>query len=360
LAEVFARQGLHDRAVQIYERLLQERPDDEELAARLHELRGEPEPPADARAHESPPDETETLALEMSRSTGAAGELSTPFAWAEERVPTGTAGGQPIRSYFQRLLSWEPGAEVVVEPSGGAAPPIGTQEEAGAGQTGTASSGDQAQAEADVAGPPVVPTWGQVWDEPIAEEAAPAAEPLAEPAEAVAELPAVVEPAPEVVPIDALAPEPAEAAPDAPDEWAGGPEALSAPVPVEALAPEVAEGAEEGVQEAPPVTEAALEAVALEVVAIEALAPEDTGPEDTGTVTVEEPPPAGGVTIVPIEALAPDLGRDDLETVPAPPGVVTIESLAPGPIVPVERLAPGPIVAIEALAPDPYLAPAAP
>ena len=109
MAELFARQGLTDRAAGVYERLLEERPDDEDLRRRLEQLRGTRAAPLRRDEKE---DETETLAREMSESSGHAGELSSPFAWAEEEPSLAVDDGPPVRDYFRRLLAWEPGEEV--------------------------------------------------------------------------------------------------------------------------------------------------------------------------------------------------------------------------------------------------------
>jgi tetratricopeptide (TPR) repeat protein len=94
LAELFARQGLHARAAEIYERLVEERPDDPALRARLGELRIRERPP---EAPAEPAGEaTEALAREMSEAA------------APETPDAPDVGGEPISSYFRRLLAWAP------------------------------------------------------------------------------------------------------------------------------------------------------------------------------------------------------------------------------------------------------------
>lgn len=118
LAELFARQGLHARAAGIYERLIEEHPDDPTLRTRLAQLRVRERPwtsPAEPAS-----DETESLAREMSEAPPPTLDSATPFAWAVEEDEEGTrpgdgpdAGGAPISDYFRRLLAWTPGRTVL-------------------------------------------------------------------------------------------------------------------------------------------------------------------------------------------------------------------------------------------------------
>lgn len=72
MAELYARQGLTDRAVRIYESLLAEHPGDVELEARLAELKG-----------------------------GPAAEAPAPAG-----TPGGSDGAETVADFFGRLLAW--------------------------------------------------------------------------------------------------------------------------------------------------------------------------------------------------------------------------------------------------------------
>jgi hypothetical protein len=114
MAELYARQGLHDRAVEVYEHLLAESPGDDALRSRLGELRAEMgEGEAEGVAAE---EAVETAARHMSES-GHHEPVDSPFSWAETAAETeGEAratGGTPASEYFAELLAWEPAEDVV-------------------------------------------------------------------------------------------------------------------------------------------------------------------------------------------------------------------------------------------------------
>ena len=128
MAELYVRQGHTERAVEVYRRLVEARPEDEELRARLEELEaasreGGAEPAAEVPADEEPPagagapalphdEDVETLAREWADGPGDTGELSTPFAWGDAEGSEGGDGSGPsIGSYFDRLLEWTPAEE---------------------------------------------------------------------------------------------------------------------------------------------------------------------------------------------------------------------------------------------------------
>lgn len=128
MAELYVRQGLEERAVEVYRRLAEQRPDDEELRSRLEELEsrrgGGAGGSEEARPSAPPPapprpetdgldadDEVEALAREWASGPEVTGELSTPFAWGEEgTAERPSADGLSIASYFERILAWEPEA----------------------------------------------------------------------------------------------------------------------------------------------------------------------------------------------------------------------------------------------------------
>ncbi len=130
MAELYARQGLEARALDVYEQLLAVAPGDEELRARVEALRERvershappaeaapapavappaPDPDAERRAEE----EMEILAQDWARPAEQPEELSSPFAWASEEADRedeeAGAQGPPVRDYFRRMLSWERG-----------------------------------------------------------------------------------------------------------------------------------------------------------------------------------------------------------------------------------------------------------
>lgn len=143
-ADLYARQGLHERAASVYSRLLEERPDDTNLQEKLRRAR---EAAARRTGHEAVPslaDEVEGLwdragsgavAAESGAESGDDGELEeveaawtggagalaaerTPYAW-EEEPSTGTAedaesreavAGRSVGEYLRKLLSWRPSA----------------------------------------------------------------------------------------------------------------------------------------------------------------------------------------------------------------------------------------------------------
>lgn len=131
MAELYARQGFQERAVEVYRHLVEERPDDADLRARLEELearsgagaaemeedRPGPAPAPEAPAPASPAgapsdDEVETLAREWAAGPGATGELSTPFAWGEAGEPEPEPAARPSAgAYFRRMLEWSAGRE---------------------------------------------------------------------------------------------------------------------------------------------------------------------------------------------------------------------------------------------------------
>ncbi len=273
MAELYARQGLHLRALRVYQQLLERDPHDEglrELVAKLETGPGT----VPAR---SPDAEVETLARDWAEGAGHVGEISTPFAW----TPGGAANsgeqserqpGRSVSEYFRGLLEWEP-AVPGPEESGGATP-------APAAETASPSESVGGEERAE---PVAVQEPAEVG---VAEELADPVD-VAEPAETVAafEPPLTAPPEPEAAPVPAPEPD----AEPAPEETAS-------------LAPEHA---------------ASIDSLAPEsIVSIDSLAPE---PEAALLAPAAQPPDAavdpGPGEVVPIGSLAPE--------------VVEIASLAP-------------------------------
>ena len=121
MADLYARQGLHHRALRVYRHLLEQVPDDVELRERVDAMAAlvptalasgaadgldpggtlTPRRPTDA--------EMETLARDWSEGPRVTGDLSTPFAWtAQPAQPTQPPSGLPVREYFRILLDWKP------------------------------------------------------------------------------------------------------------------------------------------------------------------------------------------------------------------------------------------------------------
>lgn len=135
MADLYARQGLHDRALRICRHLLEQAPDDAGLRERVDAMAalvstasvsgadaadgalpqaeepvgldtgGVPTPcrPTDA--------EMETLAEDWADGPHETGDLSTPFAWMAQHAQSAQVpSGIPVREYFRTLLDWEPAA----------------------------------------------------------------------------------------------------------------------------------------------------------------------------------------------------------------------------------------------------------
>ncbi len=107
MAELYVRQGLVEQAMDVYRHLLESRPDDAELQARLAELEA-------AGAEESAEGDLEESEIHA-RHLASAGErgpkVETPFAWTEQEAPDAGAEAPPISEYFRRMLDWTPGED---------------------------------------------------------------------------------------------------------------------------------------------------------------------------------------------------------------------------------------------------------
>jgi len=103
-AQLYASQGFHDRAAEVYRALLRQRPGDDRLAARLQEAEGLVRAAAGGEVESLvEEDESGEVWLRDARTSGAA-EAATPYAWtgpADEE-----AQGEPIGALLRSILSW--------------------------------------------------------------------------------------------------------------------------------------------------------------------------------------------------------------------------------------------------------------
>jgi hypothetical protein len=203
LAELYARQGLNDRAAEVYQNLLKDHPHDTALRQRLAELSsggGQAASSHPAGVHD---EDTEVLARALADRPDPGEPSVTPFAWgAEDAAPEPPpVAGHTIEAYFRALLDWSSARESqslaeepAAEPDAGEP---GTGEAAALPATTVAASTAEARpiARAGVEAPPI--------------EAAPAVTQRVVPIESLA--PGKVVPisalAPDVVPVVTLAPE---------------------------------------------------------------------------------------------------------------------------------------------------------
>ena len=116
MADLYARQGLNDRALAVYRQLLERDPADAGLRARIAELEGVT-PGARREA------DVEKLARDWAEGPRVTGDLSTPFAWAPKLRSQPQRSGPAAHEYFRGLLSWEPGS--VPPPTSALAPEAG-------------------------------------------------------------------------------------------------------------------------------------------------------------------------------------------------------------------------------------------
>jgi hypothetical protein len=134
LAEIYASQGLHDRAVAVYRRLIEQHPGDDRLLARLADLESAAgwTEEGSTQPVEAGDDRDAFLERVESAWTGGQGVAATEdtlYAWAEPTAEP-VEGGPSARDYFASLLAWRPAEAVpsdsMVEP---APPPAGEAED---------------------------------------------------------------------------------------------------------------------------------------------------------------------------------------------------------------------------------------
>jgi tetratricopeptide (TPR) repeat protein len=104
IADLYRQQGLLDRAADVYRALLQERPDDERLAAKLSDVEQRPGPGA--------ADEDDAAGLWVDAAGAGPAAHTSPYAWAEDTDAAAdtAATGMAIGSYLLGLASWRGGS----------------------------------------------------------------------------------------------------------------------------------------------------------------------------------------------------------------------------------------------------------
>jgi hypothetical protein len=105
MAELYAQQGLADRALEIFSELLSATPEDRELQERVRQLEaasaGSELRVSEPQAKEEEPEDHEWQSAPPDDATG----VDTPFAWTDQEVQ-GDSEGPGISAYFDRVLSW--------------------------------------------------------------------------------------------------------------------------------------------------------------------------------------------------------------------------------------------------------------
>ncbi len=113
MAELYAGQGLTERALEIFRQLLESTPGDPGLRRRIAELEtagmdeAGPSDPADALEPVGYDDDVSGHAWDA-EAQRELHEVDTPFAWTEEDADDLPLAGPAIGRYFERLLAWRP------------------------------------------------------------------------------------------------------------------------------------------------------------------------------------------------------------------------------------------------------------
>lgn len=131
LAEIYASQGLYDRAAAVYRRLMEQHPDDDRLHARLAELEsttdwGDSDEPASGDAEDDREAFLERVESAWTGGEGAANMEDSPYAWALPE-PEEAETGPRVADYFAGLLAWRPTEAVPstgIEPAGAGPAPM--------------------------------------------------------------------------------------------------------------------------------------------------------------------------------------------------------------------------------------------
>jgi tetratricopeptide (TPR) repeat protein len=112
MADLYMSQGFHHRAAEVYRTLLQQRPDDEGLAAKLRDAESGSRTAGSAAESLFEEDEAGEAWLRGSAWTGSgdSGDEATPYTWTESEEEVSEPAGPPIGSYLQALIGWRPAA----------------------------------------------------------------------------------------------------------------------------------------------------------------------------------------------------------------------------------------------------------
>lgn len=113
MAELYARQGFYDRAIDVYRQLIEQVPEDERLRERLEEVEALQVSARDRLAQEraaGAPAEgwVESVESMWTGGSGVAGTETTPYAWADTPHSEEAGQGGSVGDYFRGLLSWRP------------------------------------------------------------------------------------------------------------------------------------------------------------------------------------------------------------------------------------------------------------
>jgi hypothetical protein len=126
MAEVYAAQGLTERAVDVYRQLRELRPDDDRIEARLAELEQAMRKPAPAQSSDAEDREAwiEKVESAWTGGEGAVGsDDDTLYGWRADAEDGDDADARPVGAYFRSLLSWRPAGWNMEAGEEGAEPP---------------------------------------------------------------------------------------------------------------------------------------------------------------------------------------------------------------------------------------------
>lgn len=124
MAEVYAAQGLTERAVEVYRQLRQLRPEDDRIEARLAELEQAIAMPGPAELEAPAEDREAWLEKVESAWTGGEGAVGADddslYGWRPDSDESTEGEKRPVGSYFRSLLAWRPAGHAASEESAAA------------------------------------------------------------------------------------------------------------------------------------------------------------------------------------------------------------------------------------------------
>jgi tetratricopeptide (TPR) repeat protein len=116
MGDLFARQGFRERALEVYEQLLEKNPEDQELIERLEELRASP-------GAERPPEVAEAIPEEAGRDAQSiASYLEDLLAWVPDAVPIESLAPSAQESAAEPMSAEPTGGQTADEAASEAAP----------------------------------------------------------------------------------------------------------------------------------------------------------------------------------------------------------------------------------------------